>query len=78
MLKLGHALDPLTKEEASAALDSWETRLADMMPSNERVQQAVELSEVPSLADFIAIYEKPKEFPLISDQVWPPNKPLVY
>mmetsp|Transcript_124 Transcript_124/g.273 ORF Transcript_124/g.273 Transcript_124/m.273 type:complete len:244 (+) Transcript_124:21-752(+) len=78
MLKLGKALSPMSKEEASTALSIWESNFGDFMPSNERVSQLLEIEEVPTLADFIAVYETPSELTLMPDMVWPPDRPLVY
>ena len=69
MLKIGKKLKDGTPP---SALDSWEGHFADCMPSNERVTQVLDLHEVPTLADFLAIYDTPVNVVL---QVRPPNRP---
>ena len=78
MLKLGKALCSLSRAEANAKLDAWSTSFADFMPSNERVEQLLDLGEIMSLPEFIEIYEAPSVTHLTEDKVWPPNRPLVY
>ena len=40
--------------------------------------QVLELDEVPSLADFLAIFDKPVEISMQADRVWPPERAMVY
>mmetsp|Transcript_19411 Transcript_19411/g.41045 ORF Transcript_19411/g.41045 Transcript_19411/m.41045 type:complete len:258 (-) Transcript_19411:229-1002(-) len=77
-LKVLKTLDSLSYDETSTALADWQNRFRTVMPSNERLQQILEIDEVPSLEDFVAIYETPSDATFISDRVWPPAKPLVY
>ncbi len=78
MLKLGKALCSLSRDEANAKLDAWSTAFADFMPSNERVEQLLEMSEIMSLSEFVAIYQAPSVMTLTEEKVWPMNRPLVY
>ena len=77
MLKIGKVL---TKNGAVlSALDHWEDNkeLAEM-PSNERVAQLLELSEIPPLTAFMDIFETPVDVVLESDRAWPPPHPQPY
>lgn len=76
MLKLGKALK---SNSDVAVLDHWEEEkeLADM-PSNERVAQLLEITEIPPLEEFMRIFELPVDIVMESDRVWPPPHPQPY
>ena len=80
MLKIGQKFsqDGQTPSSRLAALDGWESFFSDSMPSNERVGQLLEISEIPTLADFMRIFEAPIEVEMMADRVWPPERPTVY
>ena len=80
MLKIGakFSIDSMTSSGRMQALVDWEAWAADSMPSNERIGQILELTEVPSLGDFLAIFEAPIEIDMMADRVWPPERPAVY
>ena len=79
MLSVGRVVCALGAAEAAAALGRWERQpFAEAMPSNERLNQALELPELPTLTDFIDVYETPREPPLTADVVWPPPRAAVY
>ena len=48
------------------------------MPSNERVQQLLDLEELPSLAEFIQTFDDVTDVTLGSDAVWPAEPPLIF
>ena len=48
------------------------------MPSNERLAQLFELEGLPTLADFLDIFESPVEVIMELDTTWPPERPQVY
>ena len=48
------------------------------MVSNERVEQLLQIEELPTLNEFVRTYETPSDVILKSDVVWPPPSPLVY
>jgi hypothetical protein len=48
------------------------------MPSNERVQQMLDLDELPTLAEFITTFDTVTDVVLSADQVWPAEQPLLY
>jgi len=48
------------------------------MPSNERIQQLLELDELPTLSEFVNTFEVAGDVDLMSDSVWPAEMPLVY
>ena len=48
------------------------------MPSNERVQQIIDNEDVPSLSDFLAVYDAKANVELKSARVWPPDAPMRY
>jgi len=75
MLKIGKKL----KEGKDVSiLDSWESHFSDSMPSNERVDQLLDLSELPQLDGFLELYEIPVDMTMESDRVWPPERPQPY
>ena len=80
MLKIGKMFsqDGATPSSRLSMLDSWENWLADSMPSNERVGQLLEVSEIPSLEGFLQIFEAPIGIQMMADRVWPPERPSVY
>eukprot|EP00967_Tisochrysis_lutea_P104916 scaffold159577_cov27-Tisochrysis_lutea.AAC.2 len=51
---------------------------SDHMPSNERVQQLLDLEELPSLAEFIQTFDDVTDVTLGSDAVWPAEPPLIF
>ena len=48
------------------------------MPSNERVQQIIDNEDVPSLSDFLSVYDAKANVELTSARVWPPDAPMRY
>jgi hypothetical protein len=48
------------------------------MPSNERLAQLHELEGLPSLAEFLDIFESPVDVVVQSEDIWPPERPVVY
>ena len=75
MLKIGKALKA---GKDVSILDKWDTHFSDSMPSNERVDQLLDLSELPALDAFLQIYEAPVDMTMESDRVWPPERPQPY
>ena len=67
-----------TEASAGAMIDSWEANFSEFMPSNERVAQVMDLEGVPTLDDFLRIYESPVEIEMESDFIWPPERAAVY
>ena len=79
MVTVGKKLSSRDSESAGMALlDSWETHFRSSMVSNERVGQLLDVDGVPSLADFLEIFESPVEVQMASDRVWPPEGHAVY
>ena len=80
MLKIGKKLTADRTSPASAAklVASWEKHFADFMPSNERLAQLHELEGLPSLAEFLDIFESPVDVVVQSEEIWPPERPVVY
>ena len=76
MLKLGAGLGEMGSGDMSK-LDRWKEHFPDM-PSNERVVQLVDVEEVPSLVDFLTIFDAPVDLTMESDRVWPPERAMVY
>jgi hypothetical protein len=75
MLKIGKKLTADRTSPASAAklVASWEKHFADFMPSNERLAQLHELEGLPSLAEFLDIFESPVDVVVQSEEIWPPG-----
>jgi hypothetical protein len=48
------------------------------MPSNERVQQMLDLEELPTLSEFIATFDAVPDIALSADTVWPAEQPLLF
>ena len=80
MLKIGKKFSAHSATETSAAamIDAWEANFSEYMPSNERVAQVLDLEGVPTLDDFLRIYETPVEIHMASDSIWPPERAAVY
>ncbi|KAL1527566.1 hypothetical protein AB1Y20_008953 [Prymnesium parvum] len=76
MIKIGQAVGPMGSHDLNK-IDAWQAHFPEM-PSNERVGQAIEHDDVPTLKDFLDIFETPVEISLQSDRVWPPERPMVY
>jgi len=76
MLKIGGGVGEMSAPELQK-IDSWESNFPDI-PSNERVGQYLELEEVPTLSDFMSIFEAPVDIDMQADRVWPPERPMVY
>ena len=41
-------------------------------------RQVLELEEIPTLADFMAIFDAPVDIVMEADRVWPPERAMVY
>ena len=80
MLKIGKKLTAAgaTEGGAKSQLGAWESHFADCMPSNERVAQLMELEGVPSLGEFVAVYEAPVDIEMEADSIWPPERAVLY
>ena len=79
MLKIGKKFtaDATTEGSAAAMLDAWDGHFPDM-PSNERIGQLLDLEGVPSLGDFLKIYEQPVDIKMEGESIWPPERAVVY
>ena len=79
LLKVGKVVGAMERAAAAATLDNWSTEFgADVVPSNERVQQIIDNEDVPSLSDFLAVYDAKANVELKSARVWPPDAPMRY
>jgi len=83
MLKMGKQfkVDNASPAAAGKLVEAWETHFADFMVSDVRVSQLLEggaAEGVPSLADFLGIFEMPVEIVMGGDLIWPPERATVY
>ena len=79
LLKVGKVVGAMERAAAAATLDNWSAEFgADVVPSNERVQQIIDNEDVPSLSDFLSIYDAKANVELKSARVWPPDAPMRY
>ena len=79
LLKVGKVVGAMERAAAAATLDNWSTEFgADVVPSNERVQQIIDNEDVPSLSDFLSVYDAKANVELTSARVWPPDAPMRY
>jgi hypothetical protein len=78
--RVPHALSCVCagQEDLLAALDSLKQRYPHYLPSNERVMAFSQWDKLPSLAEYLDIFEAPVEFVLESNLVWPAPAPLEY
>ena len=54
------------------------SNFADSMPSNERVDQLLDIPELPSLDAFLGIFDTPVDIIMESERVWPPERQQPY
>lgn len=79
LLKVGKVVGAMERAAAAATLDNWSAEFgADVVPSNERVQQIIDNEDVPSLSDFLSVYDAKANVELKSARVWPPDAPMRY
>ncbi len=80
MLKIGKKFtaDSASPAAAASLVASWDAHFADFMPSNERLAQLHELEGLPSLNDFLDIFEAPVDVAVQGDEIWPPERQQVY
>ena len=81
MLKMGKKFKEGNKTPAGAAdlIQGWETHFADCMPSNERIAQLLEPEHgLPTISDFLSIFESPVDVRMESESIWPPERAIVY
>lgn len=74
MLKIGKKL---SAGEPASVIDQWETHFPDM-PSNERVDQLLDMSELPPLEEYLTIFESPVDILMEGERVWPPERAQPY
>ena len=48
------------------------------MPSNERIDQLLDIVDLPTLDAFLAIYDSPVDVIMEGERVWPPERPQPY
>lgn len=80
MMKIGKKFtaDRSSPQAAASLVAHWDQHFAEFMPSNERLGQLFELEGLPTLGDFLDIYETPVDVAMEGDQIWPPEHPQVY
>jgi len=76
MLKMGKGVGEMSAPELQK-IDHWDSHFPDI-PSNERVGQVLEMDEIPTLADFMGIFDSPVDIVMEADRVWPPERAMVY
>ena len=80
MLKIGKKITDSNVSEASAdsMVAGWESHFSTFMVSNERLSQLFELEGIPTLGDFLEIFDSPVDVILNGDKIWPPERAQVY
>ena len=79
MLKIGKkiAAEGANQAAAGALVEDWQTHFPDMV-SDERVGQLLDQEGLPSLDDFLEIYDSPVDIIMEGDTIWPPERATVY
>ena len=75
MLKVGKKL---SEGQPVTIIDKWESNFSDSMPSNERIDQLLDIVDLPTLDAFLAIYDSPVDVIMEGERVWPPERPQPY
>lgn len=76
MLKIGKALQE--NGGSVSVIEKWEANFSTSMPSNERLDQLLDIPELPSLDHFLEVFDSPVDVVMESDRVWPPQRPEPY
>jgi len=80
MLKIGKKItsDGASPKAAKDLVSRWESNFTDCMPSNERLAQLFELEGLPTLIDFLDIFDSHVDVVMEGETIWPPERPQVY
>jgi len=70
LLKMGQHFSTMTSEGCSAALQSLKTTWPDL-PKPETIHSMILATDVPSVGDFLEIFNTPVNLDLESEKIWP-------
>lgn len=78
MLKIGLSMFGVKKIDMAAFLDDLKAKCGDLLPTHDKLMQLVENEDVPSLQEYLEIFNSPLEPTFDSEVVWPMEQRLVY
>ena len=69
---------PTSQADISAALDLLQQRYSSFIPAADLVKAFCSFEKLPSLDEYMTMFDSPVEVDLESDRTWPVPPPLSY